>query len=371
MTVSNRVVRAGGLAALLFLVGGAVRGADESDPIPAPFAPFEYLIGSWKGQARPAANPVRGWGETHAWAWRFAKGKPVGLSVTMTGDKVLTQANLSYNEAAQEYRLEGTDPDKKTVAFSGTFDKAGKRLTLDRVGTTTDGARQQVTLFPNSNLIRYSVTVAQKEPGAPQYKKTIEVGLTKEGEAFAAGSSAADLPKCVVTGGAATMNVTFEGKTYPLCCSGCKAEFGDNPAKYVKKASMRAEAGSSKSSAKPTPSVGKDDGSFAGLADEPKAKAKVKAADKPKAKAPEKAETAKPDTKDTAAKKPARGKTAVDPVEKAASLLKLGQSLEKAGKLTGALGYYRQVVKDYPATPSAKTAAERVKALSTPDGSDN
>src|SRR5262249_7520975 len=79
-----------------------------------------------------------------------------------------------------------------------------------------------------------------QEPGAPQFKVAVETGQTKEGEAFAAGSSAADLPKCVVTGGAATLTVSYQGKTYPLCCSGCRDEVNENPEKYIKKAALLA-----------------------------------------------------------------------------------------------------------------------------------
>ena len=46
-----------------------------------------------------------------------------------------------------------------------------------------------------------------------------------------------------------------------------------------------------------------------------------------------------------------------------ATLLKLGQNLERAKKIDAALEYYRQVVKDFPRTPQAKTATDRIKAL--------
>ena len=58
-----------------------------------------------------------------------------------------------------------------------------------------------------------------------------------------------------------------------------------------------------------------------------------------------------------------RSDVEVNPAARAASLLKIGQNLEKTGKSAAALGYYRQVVKDYSNTPAAKTAAERIKAL--------
>ena len=50
-------------------------------------------------------------------------------------------------------------------------------------------------------------------------------------------------------------------------------------------------------------------------------------------------------------------------VEVEAGLLRIGQNLEKSGKTDAALGSYRRIVKEYPDTPTAKTAAERIKAL--------
>jgi YHS domain-containing protein len=352
MSLRNLIVLA--LAALAGAIPTQSSRADDSLEVPEAFAPFEYLIGKWNGNGVPTANRVRGWPETHSWAWRFEKGVPVGMSVTMKGDRLFAEARLAYDAASRIYRLEGTDPDKKPVMFSGMLDKAGKKLTLDRKGPAPDGAKQQIALYPNSNQIRYTLTVFEKEPGAPQYRKTIEVGVGKEGEAFAAGSAVTDLPKCIVTGGAATMTVSYQGKSFPLCCSGCKAEFDENPEKYVKKAALRA-ASASTSPSKPTSTVGKDDGSFD---DQPRPKRSSTALPEPTKKS-----AAKPSPTPTPSKKEATRKPAVDPDAKAASLLKLGQSLEKAGKTTSALGYYRQVLKDYPRSPAAKTADERVKEL--------
>ena len=35
--------------------------------------------------------------------------------------------------------------------------------------------------------------------------------------------------ECVVTGGLGTIEVSFEGKTYYVCCTGCRDYFNDNP----------------------------------------------------------------------------------------------------------------------------------------------
>ncbi len=339
------------LPALLAVAGAVSFARDERGrEIPAPFAPFEYLIGSWKGTAYPPANRVRGWNETHAWAWKFEKGNPVGLSVSIDGGKTLTKGQITFDPATKKYTLNATDANRRAAIYVGSLDAAGKTLTLERVGATSAGSKQKLVLFPNANFIRYTFRILEQEDGAPQYKPVIEAGVTKEGEAFAAGGGAADLPKCVVTGGAATMSVTYQGKTLPLCCSGCRDEFNDNPEKYIKKLALRNAAGS-KSDAKPA-ATGKDDGSFDGLIDGPKPAAK---SSKVMKEAPAKADEA-PNPK-------AETPKSSDLAAKATSLLKLGQNLEKSGKTSAALGYYRQVVKTYPATAAAKTASRRIKEL--------
>ncbi len=345
------------------LVGAGVwtlaRAADETPAavssgreIPAEFATFEYLIGSWKGVGIPTANRIRGWPETHAWAWKFEKGNPVGMSVEMTGDKTLTKAQLVYDRAKKSYTLGGSDAAGKPVSFTGTLDKTGKTLTLDRVGATSDGAKQRLTLTPNANFIRYTLRVAEQEVGSPQFKPIIEVPLGKEGESFAAGSSVADLPKCIVTGGAATMTVSYQGKSFPLCCSGCKDEFNDNPEKYIKKLAMRSAAGAGKAAAKPASSAGKDDGTFGDVV-----------VDTPKTKMATPAASADPAPKAASTASASAAKSTTDASAKAAASLRIAQNLEKSGKTAAALTSYREVVKLYPGTPSAKTASDRIKAL--------
>ena len=63
--------------------------------LPRAFAPLEFLIGRWKGQGVRKDDPAlrfEGWTETHTWAWLFAKGKPVGMTSTVEGGKILEKA---------------------------------------------------------------------------------------------------------------------------------------------------------------------------------------------------------------------------------------------------------------------------------------
>lgn len=342
------------LAVLLVVAASSVRALEPGREIPEPLVPLEPMIGSWKGTGVPTANRLKGWAETHRWAWKFVKGNPVGLSVELEGDKTLAKGQLSFDAAAKQYRLEGTDPAGKSVTFVGSFDKAGKALTLDRVEPAPEG-KYRLILRPNSNKIRYILNLDLQEPGAPQFKRLSEVGLTKEGETFAAGGSSADLPKCILTGGAATMTVSYQGKSYPVCCSGCREEFNENPEKYAKKAALMTESTAPKGAVKSASSrVGKDDGSFDGLVDEPampSEKAKGSSRSRPKGEATGVEGNA------------AQGEGDSKASARAATQLRLGQGLEKSGKTAAAVKYYQQIVKDFPDTPQAKTAAARIKAL--------
>ena len=52
----------------------------------------------------------------------------------------------------------------------------------------------------------------------------------KEGESFAGGGKK---PECIVTGGAGTIAVSAMGRSFFVCCSGCRDEFNANPKKPI------------------------------------------------------------------------------------------------------------------------------------------
>ena len=359
-------------------------GGDDAGPrdIPAPFAPFEYLVGRWNGQGVPkdnSAQKFRGWTETHTWAWKFAKGKPVGLTVAIEGGKILAAGALTYEPVRKVYRLEGIEPGpaRAPLVFEGNLDKTGKHLVLEHSeggGKSPNSmGTMRLSIWPNANFIRYTMAHDLREPGSVQFNRLIEVGLTMDGESLAGVASASERPKCIVTGGAATMTMSYQGRTFLICCTGCRDEFNENPEKYIKKASLMADqAGKSKSGRTAKSGVGRFEDAFAN--DVVEAPTQAKPAPNGSNKTMSKAQPA-PDTKpaDSITSTKKNSTTSDDDraavakqASRAASLLKLGQNLEKADKTSAALDYYRRVVKDFAKTPAAKTAAERIKALGPP-----
>lgn len=328
------------LAALLGLAAPAVdparaqdtaesRSGDDTEIAPE-LAPFEHLVGGWKGMAIPPANRLKGWPERHLWSWTFEEGRPVALKLALEGNKRFASAALRYDPAARGYVLSATDVGGRPAAFRGVVDPRGQVLTLEREATDSKD-RERLTLRLNSNGIRYTWIEETKEAGSPQFKRTLEANLGKEGESFAAGSDEGDLPKCILTGGAATMSVSYQGRTFPVCCTGCRDEFLADPERWIRKASQRARA-----AGQPAP----------GGAAMPEPAAPHEAA--PPAPKPEGPPAAAPKAEATSS---------------ARTLLRLAQSLEKSGKSAAALSYYRRIVAEAPGTAEAKTAAGRIRAI--------
>ena len=88
-------------------------------------------------------------------------------------------------------------------------------------------------------LVRYEKRIAEGV-----YARLAEVGSTRKGSSFA--KNAASGPQCVVTGGLGTIAVAHDGKTYYVCCGGCRDLFMEDPqgvlAEYrQRKAAERAE----------------------------------------------------------------------------------------------------------------------------------
>src|SRR4051794_8319974 len=142
---------------------------EERDAPPAAFAPFEHLIGGWKGQGIPAKNRLKGWPEKHMWAWKFVKGKAVGMSLEIDGGKYLKAARLKHDEKSGAYTLEGTDPEDKPVAYSGKLDEETHMLVMDRLNPPAEVGKERLDIALNQNKIRYTMRLFRQEPDAPQY----------------------------------------------------------------------------------------------------------------------------------------------------------------------------------------------------------
>lgn len=188
--------------------------------------PLGQLVGVWRGTGAPFGSREEQqknfWVESLECGWKF-KGGDAWLVLAFDKSKHFKTGELRFLADKNVYQMSLKGFDDKTLVLAGEL--KNKILTLD----SDDGADRLVITLLHDNRFLYRKEI--RPAGKTQFAKVFQVGATKEGVPFAAGVGARD---CIVTGGVGTSPVTYQGKTYYVCCSGCRDEFNENPAKYVK-----------------------------------------------------------------------------------------------------------------------------------------
>jgi hypothetical protein len=313
---------------------------DEPTPsleIAPALQPFEALIGQWKGTAIPTANRLKGWRETHDWAWRFKSGKPVGVSLALTGNKTLRQGLITAGTKPGTYVLEAESASGSAIRYDGSIDESGRGFVFENRRADKDAEAERLVVRVLANGLRYTLWQEQKASTDTVWNRSVDVNVGRAGENFATGGDTEKLPKCIVTGGAAALAVSLNGRSFPVCCTGCRDEVLADPEKYLAKITARADAASKTLEGPSTASESRRDSTMP----------------MPTAKAQEqKPRTAAKSTAPSAKSKP-----------KSAELLEQAADLEKRGKAAAALIFYRRIQKEFPRSPEAPKASERIKVL--------
>lgn len=158
--------------------------------------------------------------------------------MTVKKGKHLKAGLLRPGKAPGTFTFEATLADGTTRAFSGKSAGEGKPLALTAdAGAPAQGLRR-ITLTPLHDT-RLLVLLEAEDPERHAFSRLGEVGYTREGVAFAAGES---YPLCIVTEGRGSIPVSYKGKTYYVCCSGCRDLFHDNPEAVLAEAAARDRA---------------------------------------------------------------------------------------------------------------------------------
>lgn len=225
------------VAAILLLLPAA-------EPSKSPSArdalrPFNVLVGSWKATGYPEGTREERaagmWTETISWVWRF-DGDDAWLEVEFEKGKHYTRGELHYSSEKKNYQLTLTALDKSKLTFAGTL--KDKVLTLNRTGGPA--GEEQRLVFSLLHFNRHLYRFETRPAGSPvPFTRQFQVGATKEGVPFA---NVPKGPECIVSGGLGTSKVSYNGKDYYVCCSGCRDAFKENPEKYIKEAEAKAKA---------------------------------------------------------------------------------------------------------------------------------
>jgi YHS domain-containing protein len=187
---------------------------------------LQDFIGNWKGDAD--GKKLGRWTEKSSWGWRF-KGKDVWLQFTLDNSKLYKSGEVRYLPDKSKYQFTLIDKADKRCVFEGEIKK--DMLTVERVNPDSKDTEQlKLSVISDGDRLIYSLWI--KPDGRTQYTEQLRVGYTREGVTFGV-EPGSKRPVCVVTGGLGTIQVSYMGATYYVCCSGCRDAFNENPAKVI------------------------------------------------------------------------------------------------------------------------------------------
>lgn len=239
------ILRMMALAGLALGILGMMRAATIplSDNAPAQGQEFanarkalqevQDFIGLWNLEGtQKVSGKIIAWKEKVSWGWKFKDGD-AWMTVDFAEGKgrYFKNGTLKYNVEKKKYVLALSGSDKSEQIFEGELLKSGG-LKLERTDAKT-GDHSRLTMNTLAEGIRFQWKYEKQDGGRGPFSSIYALNGSKDGESIAGTKKK---PECIVSGGAATIAVSYQGKTYYCCCTGCRDEFNANPEKYIKAA---------------------------------------------------------------------------------------------------------------------------------------
>lgn len=224
------------LGSVLF-VCGPIRGENAApEGVDPALRALQDFVGHWKGVGQVRRGSTQGsWIEKADWRWDFAGGKS-SILFTTPGGKHFASGRITPRGGAKPganepaFTLAAATPEGTKLEYAGTLNPTDETLTFT-CDDAPAGAPQRVTIRFTAEKMRLIALLERKLEGSNAYARLGEIGYTREGSDFGKGASGG--PVCIVTGGAGTIAVRHDGKTYYVCCTGCQDLFNSDPAKFV------------------------------------------------------------------------------------------------------------------------------------------
>ncbi len=218
-------------AALAVALGGSAQPpklSPEQTKAKNELKKLEEFLGVWNLEgSQKAGGKETVWKEQVDWSWKFKAAEPtIKVSFGEGKGKYFTAGDLTYDVAAKKYTLALTGADKAKTVYAGDL-KVGV-LKLERKDDKGDVHRLTVNTLADG--IRMQLKAEKQEGGKGLFQAAFKMEGNRSGESLAGGGKKAE---CIVTGGAATIQVSFGGNQYFVCCSGCRDAFNETPQKFI------------------------------------------------------------------------------------------------------------------------------------------
>lgn len=229
------------LATTLGLTGAQTKPATgDTAAVRQALKPLQVVIGRWRGNTR-RENVLH----ESSWAWDHTTDpKRPALVMTAAKNPFFKEARLTFDPDSSKYVLTLTEPSGATRRLEGTFAEEPKDVPGDdgrSLQRTYELEFQQVepkageqwkVLLNQQENNRFLVELSRRRGKAP-FRLLDTVSEQREGTSFALNDEGYGEKTCVISGGLGTIALTHKGRTYYVCCSGCKAAFEENPDKWI------------------------------------------------------------------------------------------------------------------------------------------
>jgi len=186
---------------------------------------IQLVVGEWRVTAMPRELKREPWNEKAAWGFKIEKDE-YSLALTATDAVFWKEAALRFDLKRQVYVLEAALVEGGKRTYEGKLAEKERLLTLEEA---TEGWPRQRAVFSLLRDNRFLIDIESQAAKGKDWTPLAQLGCTKEGVPFVRGEGI----KCIVTGGAGTIPVTHGGKTYYVCCTGCRAFFNNDPEKTI------------------------------------------------------------------------------------------------------------------------------------------
>ena len=214
--------------------------------------PLQILLGQWRGTTRREYENFKAV-DNHEWVWDLrTDAKNPALTINSDKSPYLKQGRLSWNVDDQKFTLTATDTAGTKREFVGDFtdpvheivgsdDKLHKvfRLEFNQVDKSGQASGEMWQLsFEQQENNRYLLEVAKRR-GNAAFARYDTVSTQREGTSFALSDTDYAEKTCIISEGLGTTEIVFKGRSYWVCCSGCKAAFDEDPETWIARAAAR------------------------------------------------------------------------------------------------------------------------------------
>ncbi|QDU08915.1 hypothetical protein [Gimesia aquarii] len=209
--------------------------------------PLQIMLGDWGGTT---FKKIGGFSsvETLDWVWDLQT-DPAQPALVMKADKsrYYKNARLTYLTGKQKYQLILTNKAGQKRVYEGDFSVPLKKvpgddnpnvmhstfkLSLSLVEPADEKKYAQI-IFNQQNNDRYMFELYDLR--GESYTRFDTINTRRKGTSFAKSDSDYGDKTCVISGGLGTSQVTYQGKSYWVCCSGCRKAFDADPEKWIAK----------------------------------------------------------------------------------------------------------------------------------------